>query len=258
MKTLKILTCAVTMAVALILCSTSAKANETKNLSNNYSSLSVSLTLESTTATSGHTKGQITDTIQSQKIDNKTLLNLFTNADFAGIPFPESAQLVVSWELLRYGHILVMDTNGEVFYDATKGTTNKLYSFFDPFTGTTYTNVPYTNYFSIDFWAARGAQKGTEEISVKDAYNLTEYNFASLNLVDNGTNLINIIGLGPCIEKTSSSTNSSSQIAKVIDSENFTVSGAGGSIAGLNNVTITGTVQAGVTSTNLSTIGENP
>lgn len=237
---------AITMTVALALCGTSANAGTT----NYYSNLSINLTIEYTLETSS-LDGKFKDTIHSEKINNKSLLDLFATADFADKSFPSGAQLVMSWDGAQAGHVLVMNqSKSDILYDATEGTTNTIDSLIP---------IIVTNSFSINFFNAKGARKGTGNSNNPGGYNLTQYNFANMSLMDNGSVanhgalVIAITGAGPCAETSKVSRNADGNVMSWTDSEDFTVAGAGVIAPGISQSTFNGTIKAGEHSASIPT-----
>lgn len=226
MKFLKALTCAVTMAVALAFGGASAKAYSIIGQVTNYSTLTIALTLKSTDRTSS-LNGAFKDTLHSQLINNKSLLSLFTNEDFADESFPSGARLVIGWDGAWAGHVLVVNQAGTgIIYDTTAGSAGG------------------TNSFSLNLFAGEGAQIGSGKDANPGGYNVTQYNFATLNLTDQSSLSVKIIGAGLCTEKTKVIRNAAGDVTSWTDSEDFAVTGAGATIPGIEDGTITGTIKA--------------
>ena len=121
MKMMKTTAYAMTMAVALALYSSSARADVVTA----YSTMTISLTVKTNfqTSSSSNQKLQIT----SAKLVTKDVLNILGSAAFANTNWPVGAKIVVGWDVQWAGDVLVVDSTGtNVLYDATVGTTAEI------------------------------------------------------------------------------------------------------------------------------------
>lgn len=222
MKTLKSLTCAIATAALLAFCATSAKAFPIIGMVTNFSTVTISLTLTTSTVRTSTTSGR--STLQTDKLVNKDILRLLTNSDFAGFRFPSGSRLVVDWDTNQFaGHILVIDSSTNAIYDATAGTAS--------------------NSLVIDFYHQIGAASYTRSFTGRGNLNLTGLNNASFMLTDGGSQSIDLAATGPCTDRFTNK-NFVSGIESWTDSQKFTPNGAGGTYGALTGITISGTITA--------------
>lgn len=179
MKALKTLTWAVALTVTLLaFCATSAKAYSI-GMETNYDTVTFSATI-ATNAITEYTTNGIKSVVKSEKLVTKDLLNLLSNGDFAGMPFPTGSKLVIGWDW-NAGDLLVVDKTGtNVLYDATAG---------NP-----------TNFVTINFFNQTGAPSYNFAEKGTGSYTLTWYNDGSFELMDKRSMFIDIEASGPCTE----------------------------------------------------------
>lgn len=226
MKLIKTFACAVATAALLAFCATSARAYPIIGMVTNYSALTISLTLTSSTVKNTTTTSR--STLSTEKLVNRDFLKLLTNSDFAGFTFPAGARLVVDWDSNQFaGHILVIDKGTNVMYDATAGTTNSLA----------------TNNLVIDFYYQKGAPTYNRTTTGKGSVVLTGNNNASFTLTDQGSILINLAATGPSTDRFTNK-NFLSGVESWTDSQSFSPFGADGSYNSLRGVTISGKITA--------------
>jgi hypothetical protein len=105
------------MMAALALGAFSAKASV--GTVTNYDKLSISI--EVTTNGNSTTSGNVTKyPVHTAKYNTKDLLALFASAHWANTTFPAGAQIVVGWDTEWDGDVLVVDKTGtNVLYDAS-------------------------------------------------------------------------------------------------------------------------------------------
>jgi len=101
----------------------------------NYSRLNIALTVKTNLPLQVVNNGY-RYAFKTAKIDNKTLLALFQQPQYANTTFPDGSFLAMGWQNLLWGHVVVMNPNGtNVIFDATQ-----------PYYGAG------TNYLFITFW----------------------------------------------------------------------------------------------------------
>ena len=207
MKTLKTLSVAVIAAASLAFCATSAKAYPSAGITTNYDTVTLSATLMTNgyAETKQGTNEESTFVMKSVKFVNKDLLNLLTNSDFAGFPFPTGSKLVLGWDGNWNGDVLVVDKSGtNVIYDATANYGNS--------------NIATV---VINPYAQTGALNPKE---TGNGGSLTWYNNGSFLLKDDYVDMV-ITGTGPCTEHFSIAYSPKGN-STWTDSQKFGVNGA--------------------------------
>jgi len=202
----------------------------------NYSRLNVALTIK--TNASLPTVNQIHRwTFKTAKIDNKALLALFQQSQYANMTFPTGSFLAIGWQGGYWGDVLVMDKNGtNILFDATVN-----------FGGSN------TNYLFITFWNGTygnnnngfGAGSGASYEKNPGSYYWTSYNNAYFEFDDFSSDTF-LYGDGPDVEHWKENWDANGNYIGWSATEMFNPSGADSNemMNGNNYSSVDGTISA--------------